>query len=82
MIPPFPRIAAVWSGGFVTALDCSANRDDPRGILSRHTLICFSHLRWDTVFAAAAAFSWCLRALTTLYFWEEPVYATRLLARP
>lgn len=33
----------------MTALDCSANGDDLRAIFSRHTLICFSHLRWDKV---------------------------------
>src|SRR3954452_57805 len=37
------------AGGFVTARDCSANDDDPRAVLSGHTLICFSHLRWDMV---------------------------------
>jgi UDP-galactopyranose mutase len=49
MIPQWVFRARNQPGGLVTAIDGSANQDAPSELLSRHTLICFSHLRWDGV---------------------------------
>jgi glycosyltransferase involved in cell wall biosynthesis len=74
MIREAARRARNQPGEFVTAIDCPADQNALREILSRQTLICFSHLRWDMVqqrpHHLMRRFA---RYLPTIYI-EEPIW--------